>query len=92
MQQPIVQRLRNLLHEKLGVDVPDPETDLFGEGLVDSLVFVDLVMLLEEEFGLRVDLAEVDFEQFRTLNRIAALLPQPPAASEATVRSAAQTR
>lgn len=74
MQQPIVQRLRNLLHEKLGVDVPDPGTDLFAEGLIDSLVFVDLVMLLESEFGLQVDLASVDFERFRTLDRIAGLL------------------
>lgn len=92
MKEQRIGQLQAVVRERLGVDVPDAETDLFAEGLLDSLVFVDLVMLLEEQFGLQVDLAEVDFEQFRTLSRIAALLPDSSTRLGAAAGSATPTR
>ncbi len=57
--------------ERLNIDVPSPETDLFEEGLLDSLGFVELLMHLEQEFGVTVTPEQLDLDNFRTLARIA---------------------
>lgn len=49
-------------------DVPDPvineNTDLIAAGLLDSFGFVDLVLFLETECGIKIDLADADPAEF----------------------------
>lgn len=49
-------------------DVPDPvideNTDLIATGLLDSFGFVDLVLFLETECGIKIDLADADPAEF----------------------------
>ena len=44
-----------------------PETDLFVTGLLDSLAFIELVVFIEEQSGLRVVLMDIDPEEFTTI-------------------------
>jgi acyl carrier protein len=53
------------------VEVPRPDTDLFGKGLLDSLAFVDLVARLEQEFGITCTVEDLETDNFRTIERIA---------------------
>lgn len=69
--QEIVRRLARLFAEKLGVEAPAADTDLFETGVLDSLRFVDLLAALEEVFGVRVAIDELEIDDFRTLSRIA---------------------
>ncbi len=68
------QRLIGLFRENLNVTVPAPDTDLIHGGLLDSLTLVDLLLLLEREFGVSVQLDQFEIDQFRTVRSIAAFL------------------
>jgi acyl carrier protein len=63
-----------LFQNRLNVDVPSPDTDLLETGTLDSLKFVDLLACLEEEFGVRVALEELELDSFRSISRIADFL------------------
>ncbi|MGH7533780.1 MAG: acyl carrier protein [Gemmatimonadales bacterium] len=63
--------LAALFAERLHVEVPSTETDLLATGRIDSVTMIELLLLIEERFGIRIDLAEVDFEHFRSLASIA---------------------
>jgi acyl carrier protein len=41
-----------------------PDTDLLASGLLDSLGFIDLIAFIEEQDGCRVDLTDVDPDDF----------------------------
>jgi D-alanine--poly(phosphoribitol) ligase subunit 2 len=64
-------RLAALFAERLNVEVPSADTDLFVTGILDSLQFVELLAALEETFGVQVSVDEIELDDFRTLSRIA---------------------
>ncbi|HYH21774.1 MAG TPA: phosphopantetheine-binding protein [Azospirillum sp.] len=63
-----------LFRDDMHIVVPAPDTDLIEEGLLNSLVFVDLIVLLEDRFGLTMPLESLEIDQLRTVSGIAALL------------------
>jgi len=67
-------QLSALFTDKLNVKVPTPDTDLLASGLLDSLQIVELVAQIEQQFGLRIDLERVDFDDLRSLSGIARLI------------------
>ena len=66
--------LTALFSKRLGVEVPSPDTDLLATGRLDSVGFVELLVQLEKRFGLRVELDDVEVENFRSLATIAAYI------------------
>ena len=63
----IEQRVNSILAEQLGVesDVLTPEANLVDDLGADSLDVVELVMALEEEFG--VEIPDEEVENIRTI-------------------------
>ncbi len=82
--ESIQQRLLNLFSESLDRDVPSLDTDLLETGLIDSLSLVDLLMNLESEFGLTVDMSDIDLEQLRTVIGLSILVREWMASSATT--------
>ncbi len=74
MTQSRTEQVFNLLTSEMQLPVPAFTTDLIEEGLLDSLVFVDLIARLEQVFGFENDLADLDIDQFRSVERIAGYL------------------
>jgi acyl carrier protein len=70
----LVAQLNALFIDKLNIRVPTPETDLIASGLLDSMQIVELIAQIEQHFGLRIDLERVDFDDLRSLARIARLI------------------
>ena len=66
--------------EQLQVEVPSVDLDLFGTGVVDSLMLVRLLASLEERFGVRVAVEELELDNFRTVRQIAAFVVAKQAA------------
>lgn len=66
--------IAQLFTERLQVEVPGADVDLFATGVVDSLMFVKLLATLEERFGIRVSFEELEIDDFRTLTQIAAFV------------------
>jgi len=69
--QELETRIARLFVERLEVEVPAPDVDLFESGVVDSLLFVKLLAALEEQFGFRLAFDELEIDDFRTLRHIA---------------------
>lgn len=70
----VEQRLAGWFVDKLQIEIPSPETDLLETGVLDSLGFVELLLHLEQDFGVTVALEQLDLHNFRSLERIAAFL------------------
>jgi len=82
-----LERLRTLFLRHLHLEVPSADVDLLKTGLLDSLQLVDLLLLIEEEFGRRISLEAIELEDLRSLARLAELVSRPaePAAAARAV-------
>jgi D-alanine--poly(phosphoribitol) ligase subunit 2 len=73
-QNGIIQRLDAMFFEALQMKVPSPDTDFIETGMVDSLQLVELLLQLEKRFACRIDIDDIELDDFRTLNSIARLV------------------
>ena len=69
--EELVREITALFRDRLEVDVPGPGTDLLEAGLMDSLIFVDLVVSLEQEFAVTITFEKLEIENFRSVISIA---------------------
>ena len=67
-------RIAQLFADRLQIEVPAPDVDLFAAGIVDSLMFVQLLASLEEQFSIRVSFEELEIDDFRTLRQMASFV------------------
>jgi len=70
----IIRRLGALFVESLHIEAPSPDTDLFETGILDSLQLVELLVQLEQRFGFKIKIDDIDLDDLRTLARIAGLV------------------
>ena len=77
----LVAQLNTLFLDKLNIKVPAPDADLIESRLLDSMQIVELLLQIEQQFGLRLDLERVDFDDLRSLTRIARLIDASAPAS-----------
>lgn len=68
------ERLARTLAEVLHVDVPSRETDLIRTGRLDSVGLVDLLLRLERQYGVHVEMDDLEIDQFRSLGTITAFV------------------
>lgn len=81
----IIDRLGTLFVESFHIEVPSPDTDLLETGILDSLQFVELLVQLEQHFGYRVEIENLDLDDLRTLARIARVVAANGGAAEPAV-------
>ncbi len=67
-------RLRDIVMHTLDVSPPAPETDLVETGALDSLALVELLVAVEQDFGIRFAPEELEIERFRSLAALAELV------------------
>jgi methoxymalonate biosynthesis acyl carrier protein len=70
----LAEKVREIFEKRLGIHVPGDDADLFAEGVVDSLSFINLLLHLESEFGITIPLERLDLAQFNTVDRIASFV------------------
>lgn len=69
-QTSLHDRISRFFSDALHVDVPAADTDLFDAGVLDSLAFVELLLHLEQEFGVTTSVDDLEIERFRSIARI----------------------
>ena len=77
----VIERLAALFVESLHIAVPSPDTDLLEAGVLDSLQLVELLLQLEQRFGFRIKIEDMDLDDLRTLRTIARLVAAGTAAA-----------
>jgi methoxymalonate biosynthesis acyl carrier protein len=68
--ETIIARLVRVLAERLALDAPGDDVDLFESGLLDSLSFAELLVALEREFRIAIPVEDIDVERFRTIHAL----------------------
>ena len=78
-QDTIINRLKDLI--STGLDTPiarehiGDDTPLFDQGLgLDSVILVELILLVEKEFGVKFSDAELDPDAFSTVGTLATMI------------------
>jgi D-alanine--poly(phosphoribitol) ligase subunit 2 len=86
--EQVVGELREIFADTFHVRAPAHDADLLEEGILDSFQFVELLVQLEARFDLKIDIADIDLDELRTLDSLARLLARksleagkPPAAT-----------
>lgn len=69
-------KLLEMIEELCGDEIvrENPDIDLLEEGLIDSLDYIELLLKIEDEFGLRMSPSELTREEMATPNRIIAVV------------------
>jgi acyl carrier protein len=65
IEQFLTKRLKGAL-SRAGITELTPETSLTETGLVDSFGLLELIMAVQEKFGVTVDVGEIDPEVLTT--------------------------
>lgn len=70
------EKVLNILIEVTGNDdiVDEKDTDLFEAGLLDSLGIIEVLLKIEEVFGLRLQPTDLEKNDMATVNNLVAFL------------------
>ncbi len=68
---PLYSQIARLFEEKLNLEIPSADTDLFDTGALDSMAFVELLVQLEQQFGTMVSFDDLELDNFRSIKKIA---------------------
>ena len=66
--------LAEIFRQELGFEPPAADTDIVAAGLLDSLALVTLLFEVEQQFGVRIPLEDLDIDSLRTIDRIVELI------------------
>lgn len=70
----LVGDIRAVLRDHLTVMVDSSDVDLLETGLIDSIGLVELILQLEDRFGVSLPMDVLEIDDFRSINRIAGLI------------------
>jgi D-alanine--poly(phosphoribitol) ligase subunit 2 len=70
----LVADIRSVLLDHLHVLVESPDANLLETGLVDSIGLVELILHLEDRFGMALPMDSLELDDLRSINTIADLI------------------
>ena len=73
-RQSVLDRISALFLRHLSIEVPSEDADLLDTGVLDSLTLVQLLLHIEEDFGVQISVEDVQIDNFRSLSRITELI------------------
>jgi acyl carrier protein len=74
VEDTILEFLRTRFRASIGRTAIDRDTHLFSTGVVDSFGVLELISFLEQQFGVEIDPARHEIDEFDSVARIAALV------------------
>jgi D-alanine--poly(phosphoribitol) ligase subunit 2 len=77
----LVGDIRAVLRDHLTVMVDSPDVDLLETGLIDSIGLVELILQLEDRFGISLPMDTLEIDDFRSIATIANLIGRLSTAS-----------
>jgi methoxymalonate biosynthesis acyl carrier protein len=77
----LTEQISELLRTSVSIEVSSPDLDLIENGLLDSLTFVEILLSVEEEFGIEIGVDGFEIDDFRTVRKIAAFVSRHASAA-----------
>lgn len=74
MDEKILDMLEEICDDEIVKE--DLDVELFKSGLIDSLSFTELLVTIEENFGIVISPSEIDRSQIDTPNKIIAMIKE----------------
>ncbi|MCI0390244.1 MAG: acyl carrier protein [Acidobacteria bacterium] len=65
------EKLAAIFSQHLNIEAPADDTDLLATGIIDSLTLVELLLRLEQAFGVQISVDDLELDNFRSLDSIA---------------------
>lgn len=72
--ESISRRISEIIGQGLNLQIQDDNANLFETGGLDSLMFVELLVLLEHEFAVRISVDDLELDDFSSIAQIARLI------------------
>jgi len=69
--EKLQREITTIFVERFDTRIASHDVDLLETGLVDSVKIVELVLELEQRFGVSLPFEELEIEDFRTIPRLA---------------------
>jgi acyl carrier protein len=82
----VEQTILAFLRERFGVELPSSGVNLIETGVLDSMMFVDLIVLIEEQYGVVAELDDLEIENFATVERMAQFVVERSPKAQAAAR------
>jgi len=82
-REQLTREVHQLFSQKLTIQVDSPRQDLFQTGVLDSTTMVQLLLQLEERFGLPFPIEEIGADSFGSVEKIAELIARRRASGTA---------
>jgi D-alanine--poly(phosphoribitol) ligase subunit 2 len=70
-QEQLQQQIAEIFAGRFETKLDSDDIDLLESGIVDSVKIVELVLEIEQRFGVSLPFEELEIEDFRTLSRLA---------------------
>jgi D-alanine--poly(phosphoribitol) ligase subunit 2 len=70
-KQQLQQQIADIFAGRFETKLESADMDLLESGIVDSVKIVELVLELEQRFGVSLPFEELEIEDFRTVPRLA---------------------
>jgi len=64
-------KLAAIFLQHLNIEAPASDTDLLAAGIIDSLALVELLLRLEQTFGIQISVDDLELDNFRSIESIA---------------------
>lgn len=75
MTEPVEQELLSFVASRVANGQPlEPDTDLLQDELLDSLLIMDLVAHVEGRYGIRLENTDIAPANFRSVEKLSALI------------------
>jgi len=70
------EKVLNILAEICNDDIvrTERDIDIFDTGLIDSIAFIELLVAIEDDFGIEISPTEIERSEINTANKIIALI------------------
>lgn len=69
-----LKKILQSLNTFYNVETVSETVDLFGQGLLDSLILIQYVMAIEKTFKIQIQNQHINYDNFKTFNTVKALL------------------
>ena len=63
-----------LFRNRLNLDISSPDDDLIDQGLMDSMLLIELIFNLETYYGITIPIQDLDLDRLRSVRSVTALI------------------